>query len=394
MWHGWDLASVVNLPDPAISAVFSRLNFRRVELEGAILGRVCEIVPDGPHLEDPEYVFGLRAAIASVVEYALVGVEQGEDWRAPIPSAVIAQAQRAACASISLDTVLRRYIAGYAVVWDFVMEEADRGAVGHGSSLRRVQIRHASLLDRLLAAVTGEYRREIERAARSPEQRRAELVLTILAGRQADSAELGYVLDAWHLGVIATGKNARGAVRDLAAALDCELLPVSRGEQTMWAWLGGRRRLTGSDVERLLPPRWPADVSLAMGEPGKGVQGWRLTHRQAQSALRVVLRRPQMLTRYIDVALLASALNDEVLETSLQETYLSPLGDCGSELRATLHAYFAAGRSISTAARSRGVVRQTVENRLRAAEQAIGRPLRVCLPDVEVALRLDELNEP
>jgi hypothetical protein len=378
-----------------MSAVIARLYSRRAELERAILGRVREIVHDPQHLEDPEYVFGLRAAIASIVEYALVGFEQGEEWSGPIPSAALAQAQRAAYTGISLDTVLRRYIAGYALVWDFVLDEAARdGLVGHENSLRDVQRTHASLLDRLIIAVADEYSREVERAGRSPERRRAELALRLLAGRHADLAELGYELEAWHLGVIATGKRAKGTVRDLSVTLDRELLLVSRAEGTVWGWLGGRRRLTGSDVERSLPTAWPSEVSLAMGEPGKGVEGWRLTHGQAQAGLRVALRRPQVLTRYVDVALLAAALDNEVLARSLLAIYLSPVGPRGSDLRATLHAYFAADRSTSSAARSLGVVRQTVENRLHTVEQAIGRPLRACLSDLDVALRLDELGEP
>ncbi|MFZ2113882.1 MAG: helix-turn-helix domain-containing protein [Solirubrobacteraceae bacterium] len=345
-------------------------------------------------MEDPEYVFGLRAAIASIVDYAL-DAGQGEEWSGPIPSAAIAQAERAARIGISLDTVLRRYMAGYALVWDFVMEEAARGGVlGHEDSLRRVQMRHASLLDRLIVAVTDQYNREVERARRSPDRRRAELVLRLLAGEHVDSAELGYELDAWHLGVIATGKNPRGAVRDLAAALDRELLPVSRGEEIVWGFLGGLRRLAGSDIERLLPARWPADVSLATGEPGRGVEGLRLTHGQALAALRVALRRPQRLTRYVDVALLAAALDDEILARSLLEIYVTPLGERGSELRATLHAYFTASCNTSSAARSLGIVRQTVENRLHTVEQAIGQPLHACLSDLEIALRLDELNHP
>jgi hypothetical protein len=385
----------MTLPDTAMSALIARLYSRRVELERAILGRVQEIVRDPPHLEDPEYVIGLRAAIASIVEYALVGVERGEGWSGPIPSAALAQAQRAAGIGISLDTVLRRYIAGYVLVWDFVMAEAARGGLlGNEDSLRRVQMMHASLLDRLILAVTDEYSHEVERVRRSPERRRAELALRLLAGRYADTADLGYELDAWHIGVIATGKKARGAVRDLATALDRELLLVSRAEGTVWGWMGGQRRLAGSEVERRLPPTWPAEVSMAIGEPGRGVEGWRLTHGQAQAALRVLLRRPQVLTRYVDVALLAAALDDEILARSLLEIYVSPMGTGSADLRATLHAYFAADRSTSSAARALGVVRQTVENRLHTAEQAIGRPLHTCLSDLDVALRLDELGEP
>lgn len=385
----------MTLPDTTMSAVIARLYPRRAEIEQAILRRVREVVSESPDLEDPEYVFGLRAAIVSIVEYALIGVEQGEEWSRPIPTAAIAQARRAARIRTRLDTVLRRYIAGYALVWDFVMEEAASGYLpGNGDSLRRAQMRHASLLDRLIVAVTDEYTREVERAGRSPERRREELVLGLLAGRRVDSAELGYELEAWHLGVIVTGKGAKGAVRALATALDRDLLAVSRSDETVWGWLGGSRRLSSSDIERLSSATWPAEVSLAIGEPGRGVEGWLLTHRQAQAALTVVFRRPQKLTRYLDVALLAATLNDETLATSLLEFYLSPLGNRNSELRTTLRTYFAVGRRTSIAARSLGVVRQTVENRLRTAEQVIGRPLRACLPDLEVALSLDELNEP
>jgi len=385
----------MTLPDTAMSSVVAQLYSRRTELERAILGRVRVIARDPLQSEDSEYVFGLRAAIASIVEYALMGLKQGEEWSGPVPSAAIAQAQRAARTGIGLGTVLRRYIAGYALVWDFVMEEAARGGLlGHENSLRGVQMLHASLLDHLIVAVTDEYSREVERAGRSPERRRAELALRFLAGQHADLAELGYEFDAWHIGVIATGKKGASAVKDLATKLDRELLLVPRAEGTVWAWLGGRRRLAGSDIERLLPPTWPSEVSLAIGEPGKGVDGWRLTHGQAQAALRVALRRPQVLTRYVDVALVAAALDDEVLARSLLEIYLAPVGGDGSDLRTTLHAYFAADRSASSAARSLGVVRQTVENRLHAAERAIGRPLHTCLSDLDVALRLDGLGEP
>lgn len=348
------------LPDTPISGVIARLYSRRAEIERAILRRVREIVSDGPDLEDAEYVFGLRTVVASILEYALMGADRGVECPGPIPSAAIAQARRAARGRIRLDTVLRRYIAGYALVWDFVMEEAARDLPGHGDSLRPLQLQYASLLDRLIVAITDEYTRELEQRGRSPERRRAELVLDLLAGRHIDSAELGYELNAWHLGVIATGKGAKAAVRALAAALDRELLAVSRGDETVWGWLGGRR-LVGSDFERLSPATWPVEVSFATGESARAVDGWLLTHRQAQAALSVVLRRPQKLTRYVDVALLAATLNDEILARSLSETYLSPLGGRSSDLRATLHAYFAAGRSLSGAARTLGVVRQTVD---------------------------------
>jgi sugar diacid utilization regulator len=170
---------------------------------------------------------------------------------------------------------------------------------------------------------------------------------------------------------------------------------VSRSEETVWAWLGGKRRLDFADIERLLSGKESAGVSLAIGGPGHGIEGWRLTHRQAQGAMLVALRRPQPLTRYADVALLATALRDDTLARSLEEIYLSPLGrdKDGAVSRKTLRAYFAAGRNAATAAAALSVDRHTVERRLHSIETRLGRLLHTCHAELEVALRLEELGD-
>jgi PucR C-terminal helix-turn-helix domain/GGDEF-like domain len=378
--------------------VVERLRARRTELEEAIFARLRDGLRDSPGGEDAEYVMGLRAAVAAAVGYGLRGIAEGEGWAGPIPAEVVAQARRAARLGVSLDTVLRRYVVGHTLLEDCFMEEADRSGVSGQRGAARQWLRaQASLLDRLLDAITREYRNEIERVGGSPERRHAERVQRLLAGATIDTAELSYDLDRWHLGVVASGIGAAGAVRALAAAVDRRLLSVSHGEEAVWAWLGGRSRLAVTDVERVLRGEGPAGLVLAIGEPAQGIDGWRLTHRQAQAALLVALRRsePRRLTRYADVALLALALRDEPQAKSLIEVFLSPLDsrrDGGTVLRETLRAYFAAGRNASSAAAVLGVARHTIENRLRAVEQALGRSLQTCLPEMEIALRLDELD--
>src|ERR1700677_2751830 len=133
---------------------------------------------------------------------------------------------------------------------------------------------------------------------------------------------------------------------------------------------------------------------VAWGGRARGVEGWRLTHQQAQAALVVALRRPQPFTRYADVALLATALKDELLAGALIDTYIAPLEDPRGDdpvLRQTLRAYLAAERSVSSTASALHVVRKTVENRLRAIEEKLGRSLHPCPVELEVALLLDEL---
>jgi hypothetical protein len=405
--------------------VVRRLRARRPELLEAVFARVREGVFAGAGEEDAEYLAGLRAAVVAAIEYLLVELERGEDRPGPIPTAALEQARRAVRVGVSLDTVLRRYVVGSSLLGEFIMEEAERSELpGARDALRRAVRAQAAVLDRLLQAITVEYGDELRRAKRSPEQRRYERVRMLLDGGPLDGAELGYELGGWHLGLIATGAGAAAAVRDLAARVDRRLLSVGHGQESVWAWLGGRERFAEDEVERLLAgagagagggvgtggaARAGAGAGigaggdgsggaiLACGEPNEGLGGWRLTHRQAQAAMQVALRRPEPggVTRYAEVALLAFALADEALAGSLIDIYLSPLDaqrGGGAVLRETLRAYLKAGRSASSAAATLGVVRSTVENRLRMIEQSLGRPLSACLSELEVALCLEELG--
>jgi hypothetical protein len=322
-----------------------------------------------------------------------VSIEHGEGWSAPIPPAAAEQARRAARNGVSLDTVLRRYAAGERQLVEFIMDDVEGF---QSQTLRHLLRMHGLQVDRFMAAVADEYVDELERVARAPEQRLVECVERLLAGEPVDTSKLGYELEGrWHLGMVVMGEGATKAVKDLAEIINRQLLWVPRGEQTVWAWLGGRRRPMLADIERFLLGVGHADVSLAVGEPLKGLDGWCLTHRQAQEAVWVALRKPGQLTRYADDLLLVAALRDEVLARSLREIFLplDDLRDGGAVLCETLRAYFASGRNAATAAAALGVDRHTVQRRLRKIEERLGRLLQTCYAELEVALRLHELGE-
>lgn len=374
-----------------------RLRGRQPEIAASILVHVRALYGSTGN-EDTEYQAGLSAAVAAVVDYALTGIEQGEEWSGPIPSAAITQARRAARNGVNLDTLVLRYIAGHRLLGEFVMDEADRsGYSGHDNALRQLRRTQESLLERLTAAVASEHRQEVERMGRSTEQCRRELVQKLLDGEPIDTAQLDYHFDVWHLGMIATGTGAEKAVRGLADGLGRQLLPVSCGEGTVWAWLGGGRKLAITDIERVLAANGVAGVSLAIGEPRRRIDGWRQTHREAQAALSIALRMPPGLTRCADVPLEAALLQNPVLARLLIETHLSPLDSLrigGPIARETLRAYIACNHNISSAAHKLKVTRHTVENRLHQIEQLFDRPLRTCLVSLELALRLEDLGYP
>jgi hypothetical protein len=416
-----------------IAAVVRGLRSRRGEIEAAIYARVRDAVPMSDRVgEDVEYVQGLREAVAAAVSFGLRTIER-ELVASPssslrpeeVPEVAIVQARRAARGGVSADAVLRRYVLGHMLLWDFVMEEANQ--VGEGQALREMSQSQSSALDHLMEAVAYEHAQERERMGRSQEQRRLELVRGLLegeisvngdgghgrvggidvtgggwaggtwsaAGGESAVQELGYELDAEHVGVIARGADVREALGGLARTLDRRLLCLSVSEGMAWAWLGGRRSLR-METLRHAGRELPEGVCLVVGEPAWGLAGFRSSHRQAQAGLAVALRRsPTGLTRYGDVALLASALKDEMLAQALIEIYIAPLRnarDGGAALRQTLRAYLAAECSVSSTAAALGVVRNTIEKRLRAIEEHLDCSLHPCPAELGVALALDEIG--
>lgn len=385
--------------DEACSAVAERLQTRRTEIEEAVFSRICEATFGHAGGEDPRYLVGLRSAVAAGVQLSLTGMQKGGYPPDFVPAEAREQARRAARAGVSLDTILRRYIAGHALIADYMVEEADRcGFSGDMAALQHhLRKTQTPLLERMMATIVEEYNDEVEWAGRSSEQRRAELVTRLLAGESPDPGDLvklDYDFGGWHLGMILTGQPIAEALRRIRTAIGCRDLAVSPGEQMTWLWLGLRRKLTAPELKQLASVALPG-ISIVAGEPRKGIDGWRLTHKEAQAALAVARRRPGF-TQCADVVLEAAVLQQETLVAALVETFLSPLDDMryrGQTARDTLRAYFDAKRNVSSTAHKLGVVRNTVESRLREIEERLGRSLHSCAAQLEVALRVEALSD-
>lgn len=376
--------------------IVKRLRARRLEIVQAIYTRIQESVPNSVASRNSTYQAGVLAAITAVLDYCLEAVEHGPEWSGPVPPEAAAQARRAAHAGVGLGTILRRYLVGHGQLGEFFAEEAEHFGLSSGpvQYLRRTQ---EAVLERLTAAIEHEYPEEREPIARPPEQHRTEIVRRLLAKEPvefAELAELDYELDtSWHLGVIATGTGVHGALRRLEANLRSELLLAQCADGTVWAWFGASQRLKIVDIERMLTPNGTTGEILAIGGPGWGLDGWRQTHREARGAQMRVLRRPERVVRYAESPLLVAALENETLATWLRE-FLAPIRarPDGKDLLTTLRAYIDAECSRSSAAPVANVRRQTVGNRLQLAEKLLDRPLRTCLAELDVALRLADLT--
>jgi hypothetical protein len=385
----------VSVATPAArAALVERLRRERPRLEQAIHARIRDVAP-GPDDESAEYEAGQYAAIVETVDFTLAGIELGEISEQPIPPATIAQARRAARHGVALDTVLRRYHTAQGIFVNRVKDDLEHtGPAGDPAALE-LFVSLQELHNRLTAEVAREYAHEMARGARSIGERRAERVERLLSGASFDTSGLDYAFEkAWHICVIAVGATAEPAVRTLASALNRQLLVVPRSEEIVWAWFGSPRPLSVAEVEAVRLGRSAQGVNLALGEPDHGFEGWRMTFKHAQAALRIAFKAPRPLTRYADVSLLEAVTRDHALALSYVAIHLAPLDDLrvgGLVARETLRAYFQAGHHVDAAARLLNVHRATLRNRIARIEARLGYQLSTRQAELEIALRVEAL---
>ncbi len=289
-----------------------------------------------------------------------------------------------------MDTLLRRYAAGSKVLEEFIMMEAEHVPRRLLVEILRDQ---GPQVDQLMVYAAAEHERELGRTRHSSVETFAQRVLRLLASDELKGAEdFDYDFDAWHVGLILAGPRAEVAAQLMAERLGYRSLRIERDPETAWAWLGSPRRPVVAKLQRSLVDNLPAEISLTIGEARRGLDGWRLTHREAQVGLQVMLQKPRRCIRARDVVLLAAILRDDTLVRSLLDSYLAPLdGRSGEVLRETLRAYLSAGGNAAAAAAGLGVSRHTVQRRIRTIEETIGQQLPDCQAQLQVALQLDDL---
>ncbi len=378
------------------ATLLAGLRERGPELAKLVHAQICAIVPCSQADADLEYHEDSLAAVEALLQMSLAASGSELSQLAPAPHVVLVQTRRAVGLGVGLGTLLRRCAALHDRFMELVEEQAehaccpDRGAVlGH---LRR---RHAALIASLALQVEEEYRRESENLARSPDRDRFQVVQRLLAGESDALAGLSYDLDTWHLGMIAIGPACTRLLRAAEAATGRPLLLVKCDEKTVWAWLGARNKPPAGTLAALASVAVDHEASLAVGEPARMLEGFRLTHWQAQEALQFTRVAGQAFTRYADVALVTPWLRKPTAARALVECYLWPLLNeqhrRGAVLRETLRAYFAEGRNATAAAGALCISRRTMCKRMERIEEALGARLHTHQPELELALRLDRL---
>jgi DNA-binding PucR family transcriptional regulator len=136
-----------------------------------------------------------------------------------------------------------------------------------------------------------------------------------------------------------------------------------------------------------------SDIHFAFGAAAKGTAGFRLTHEQAVAAQAVAMAGDSPAPRAVtfgEVAPVAMMLGSAEL---LRAWVLSTLAGLAADdehharLRDTLLVFLESGGSYKTAAERLMLHKNTVQYRIRKAQESLGRPVGGNRHDVELALQ-------
>lgn len=226
--------------------------------------------------------------------------------------------------------------------------------------------------DIFITSVMERYAVERERWLRSADAVRRATVQELLLGGPVDgeaaSRRLRYELRQEHEGFVVWAEGASALPEEAAAAVGgprALIVPVGVGVMAGWAPAGTLR------------PEAAGAASVALGSPGSGVAGFRMTHHEAMEARRVakLLHRGDTPTAYEDVALLGLLTQDLDQARSFAGRRLGPLmADDGAtrRLAETLLTVLEERGSPRRAAKRLGVHENTVAKRLRTIESLLG----------------------
>jgi DNA-binding PucR family transcriptional regulator len=372
------------------------------------------IVREIPELEEDKPLLALlTSSVNGNVDTCLQMMQHRIELSAVrAPAAAVEYARRLAQRGTPLTTLLRTYRLGHARFSDWLFKELARQSddvqVISATTLSMSGI-VAAYIDQTSEEMVTAYTQEREHWLRNQNAARAARIRRLLSGDRSDlraaEATLGYRLRQYHVGIVCWVDDAPGgadkltslerAVGQVAGQAACAGDPVflPRDESSAWAWLplGIRDRFDSAEATTASVS---ADVRFAFGDPARGPGGFCLTYLQAIAAESVALaagpRAPRVLT-FAEVAPVAMMLGSPDLLRGWVRSTLAVLAtddEHHARLRETLLVFLQTGGSYKTTAERLVLHKNTVQYRIRKAEESLGRALGEDRHNVELALQV------
>ena len=324
---------------------------------------------------------------------------------AEAPVTALEHARAMASRGHSVDVMLRFYRLGHEYFTEMLSESLtdwiDDPAVALRTfiDLERFGFRY---IDRISSLVAAEYVAELDRRQNQARAERDDVVRALLAGERVSTARaervLSHRLTGQQVGFVCwaddRGVDLEGFARRVGRLLGASRsLVVADGPLAVWGWASitgdVRTSLTGMATEFA---GGYEKVHLAVGSPHPGAAGFRASHLEALRARRVVElsgRAAPSITQFYEVALVDAISQDLDAARAFVAAQLGDLArDNAKERgeRAALLAVLDAQGSLTAAARTLGVHKNTVLQRVRRAEERRGRPATVNVAELHAAL--------
>jgi DNA-binding PucR family transcriptional regulator len=329
------------------------------------------------------------------------------------PAAALEYARRRAQRGTSLTALLRAYRLGHTCFSDWLLKELAR-QTGDAQTLTAATLAMSTIVagyvDQTSEEIVAAYSRERETWLRNRSAARAARIRDLLSGARinlsATEATLGYRLRQYHVGLVCWAGDAvaasdnitrlEHAIGHVAGKAACSGEPVflPRDESSAWAWLPLGIRDT-FDAAAASTAGVDDDIHFAFGDAARGTAGFRLTHQQALAAQAVALAAgstgpPPRAVAFGEVAPVAMMLGSTDLLRAWVRATLAGLAtddEHHARLRDTLLLFLHTGGSYKTTAERLMLHKNTVQYRIRKAEESLGRPVGGNQHDVELALR-------
>ncbi|HTM84649.1 MAG TPA: helix-turn-helix domain-containing protein [Mycobacterium sp.] len=317
---------------------------------------------------------------------------------------------------MSANAMARAYRLGQQMLLDIVLNEVQLVDMDPRRSLavfRQLTAITFKYIDWISQQVIAAYETERERWLETQNSTRAlrvrELLDTEAVDADAVSTAIEYPLHRTHLALVVWCPEAdqgdelvrmERLVRGLGDTLGSQGRPlfVAADRVTGWGWIP---LTAGSARDAVRRTRHFAEadqqaLSLAMGDPLPGVDGFRRSHRQALGAHAVALAAGPHAQRIVannDSGLSAAALLADKVDAARVwvAEVLGPLAcdtDADERLRETVRVFLSTGSSYKAAAAELNLHFNSVKYRVQRAEERRGRPISNDRLDVEFALLL------
>lgn len=396
-------------------ALVSELRRTATELLGNVsthademLAYILERVPEASADDD---LRGLTlGSCSSNLEAALSMVRHGIDVSAATaPVTALEHARAMAARGYSVDVMLRFYRVGHGYFSERILSAipelvADPAvALAVVADLQRYAFAYT---DRIGSEVAAEYVAELDRMQNRARAAQTDAVRALVAGDQIDLGHaertLSHRLTGWQTAFVCWTDRDDTDLPRVGAAIGAHLgsshpLLVPDGARALWGWISTTRApgVAAADLASVAD-KVPGAVRVSVGTPGQGARGFRDSHAQAQRGVRIVelAGRGAPVTSYSDVALVDTMSGDLDLARAFVASELGALGADGrreDEERRALLAVLDAQGGLAAAADELGVHRNTVLQRVRRAEERLGRPASERVVELHAALRMVEV---